>query len=215
VNDGEVGSRIGEWAVGFKDITAPTNIRTMIASFIPRSAVGNKFPLILQSDGKPLHVQTACLLLASLNSIVLDFILRQKIAGQTLNFFIVEQLPILPPETFDRKMGGIELCGWIARQVLELTYVSEDMRPFAESMEYAGDPFAWDEERRRHLMVRLDALFFHLYGIGKKDAAYILDTFPIVRRHDEKQFGRYRTKDMILAYMNAVNAGDLDAVLDA
>jgi len=111
-------------------------------------------------------------------------------------------------------MGGHKLGDWVGRQVLELTYVSEDMRPFAESMGYAGDPFVWNEEHRRHLTARLDALFFYLYGIGKDDAAYILDTFPIVRRHDEQQFGRCRTKDMILAYMNAIVAGDIEAVLD-
>ena len=39
-------------------------------------------------------------------------------------------------------------------------------------------------------------------------AAYILDTFPIVRRHDKAAFGHYRTKAMILAYHNALAAGD-------
>ncbi len=56
---------------------------------------------------------------------------------------------------------------------------------------------------------RLDALFFQLYGISRDDAAYILDTFPIVREDDEKSFGRYLTKELILAYMNAIAAGDL------
>ena len=31
---------------------------------------------------------------------------------------------------------------------------------------------------------------------------------PIVRRHDEAAFGHYRTKAMILAYFNALAAGD-------
>ena len=35
-----------------------------------------------------------------------------------------------------------------------------------------------------------------------------LDTFPIVRRRDEAAFGRYRTKEMVLAYYNALAAGD-------
>lgn len=55
----------------------------------------------------------------------------------------------------------------------------------------------------------VDALFFQLYGLSHNDAAYILDTFPIVREHDEKAHGRYLTKELILAYMNAVAAGDL------
>ena len=37
------------------------------------------------------------------------------------------------------------------------------------------------------------------------------ETFPIVKRHDVKQFGHYRTKDLILHYYNAYAAGDLDA----
>ncbi len=47
-----------------------------------------------------------------------------------------------------------------------------------------------------------------LDGLSRDDAAYILDTFPIVRRHDEAAFGHYRTKATILAYFNALAAGD-------
>ena len=87
------------------------------------------------------------------------------------------------------------------------------MAPFARDLGYDGAPFQWDEEDRRHRRARLDAIYFLLYGIGKDDAAYILDTFPIVKRDDEAQFGRYLTKDLILAYMNAVAAGDMDTVV--
>ena len=41
-------------------------------------------------------------------------------------------------------------------------------------------------------------------------AAYILDTFPIVHRHDKAAFGHYRTKSMALVYYNALAAGDTD-----
>ena len=34
-----------------------------------------------------------------------------------------------------------------------------------------------------------------------------MSTFPIVRREDEAAFGRYRTRDLVLAYMNALAAG--------
>ena len=88
------------------------------------------------------------------------------------------------------------------------------MAPFARDLGYGGPPFVWDEEERRHLRARLDALYFHLYGLSRKDAGYILDTFPIVRREDKKAFGRYRTRDMVLAYMNALDAGDTEAVVD-
>lgn len=36
---------------------------------------------------------------------------------------------------------------------------------------------------------------------------------PIVREDDEKAFGCYLTRDFVLAYMNAVAAGDLATVV--
>ena len=84
------------------------------------------------------------------------------------------------------------------------------MAPFARDLGYEGPLFIWNDEERRHLRARLDALYFHLYGLSKDDAAYILDTFPIVRRHDESAFGHFRTKEMTLAYYNALAAGDTD-----
>ena len=87
-------------------------------------------------------------------------------------------------------------------------HTPHEMAPFARDLGYGGPPFIWDEEERRHLRARLDALYFHLYGLDRADAGYVLDTFPIVRREDEAQFdGRYRTKELILAYMNALAPG--------
>ncbi|MDE0632503.1 MAG: hypothetical protein OXH73_13465 [Caldilineaceae bacterium] len=54
------------------------------------------------------------------------------------------------------------------------------------------------------------APFARLYGLSRADAAHILDTFPIVRRRDQAAFSHYRTKHMVLAYYNALAAGDTD-----
>ena len=51
-------------------------------------------------------------------------------------------------------------------------------------------PFILDEERRLHLRLQLDAFYFHLYGLTREEADYILETFPIVKRHDIEQYGR-------------------------
>ena len=50
----------------------------------------------------------------------------------------------------------------------------------------------------------LDAAFFHLYGINRDDAAYILDTFPIVKRKDIAAHGSYRTQETILRIYDAL-----------
>ena len=70
---------------------------------------------------------------------------------------------------------------------------------------------AWDTERRLHLKCQLDALFFHLYGLSRDDADYVLESFPIVRKQDERDFGHYRTRDLTIAYYAAYAAGNMDA----
>ena len=137
-----------------------------------------------------------------------DYVVRQKMQGTTLNWYIVEQLPVIAPADYDRHFGPTTARDLVRDHVLRLTYTAHDIAPFARDLGYNGPPFIWNEEERRHLRARLDALYFHLYGLSRDDAAYILDTFPIVRRHDKAAFGHYRTKAMILAYFNALAAGD-------
>ena len=140
----------------------------------------------------------------------LDYVTRQKVQGTNLNWYIVEQLPVIAPADYDRPFGHTTARALVRDHVLRLTYTAHDMAPFARDLGYDGPPFIWNDEQRRHLRARLDALYFHLYGLSRDDAAYILDTFPIVRRHDKAAFGHYRTKEMILAYYNALAAGDTD-----
>lgn len=72
------------------------------------------------------------------------------------------------------------------------------MAHFARDLGDTGSPFRWVEDRRTVIRAELDALFFHLYGITRDDASYILDTFPILKRKDEAAHGEYRTKRLIL-----------------
>ena len=75
---------------------------------------------------------------------------------------------------------------------LDLILGSQSPDPFPHP------PFKWDEERRAHLRAELDALYGHLYGLTREELAYVLETFPIVRRKDEARWGEYRTKRMVL-----------------
>ena len=54
------------------------------------------------------------------------------------------------------------------------------------------------------LRCELDAAYFHLYGIQRNDVDYIMETFPIVKRKDEQQYGEYRTKRVILEIYDAM-----------
>ncbi|UVO54403.1 Eco57I restriction-modification methylase domain-containing protein [Sphingomonas sp. SUN039] len=205
---------VERWCIGFKDVTAPTNMRTMIASMVPFAGYGNTLPVLLLPD----PVDSA-LVLANLNAFALDYVVRQKVQGQHVNWYIVEQLPVIPPAAYDSNFGAMSARQIVAREVLHLTYTAHDMAPFARDMGYVdGDgavlpPFVWDDADRRQRRARLDALYFHLYGLSKADAEYILSTFPIIERHDMRDHGRYLTRDLILAQMDALAAGDADAAI--
>jgi hypothetical protein len=188
-----------------RDVARGTDVRTAIQAAIPIVGVGHKAPLIL-----PMRAANgeSALLLANFNAFVLDFIVRQKIGGASLSFFIIKQLPILPPATYAQPngwTGGTEtLKEWLLPRVLELAYTAWDLEAFAHDCSWFGPPFRWDEDRRFQLRCELDAAFFRLYGLNRDDTAYILDTFPIVKRKDEEKFGAYRTKDRILELYDAV-----------
>ena len=196
-----------KWTIAYRRVSISTNARTVISSIAPNTGFGDSVFLLMPDVG--LSAMNASSLVANLNSFSLDYVARQKMHGINLSWFLLEQFPVISPDDYDRQFGDKTAREIVREHVLELTYTAHDMEPFARDLGYEGPPFVWDDEDRRHLRARLDALYFHLYGLSREDAAYVLDTFPIVRREDEKRFGRYRTKGMVLAYMNALSAGDV------
>ena len=207
--------------LGFKHVTAATNARAMIAALIPNAAAGNSFPLLLSRDDSGAGSEAAqlSLLLGNLNASVLDFVVRQKVQGQNLNLFLIEQLPIVPPDLADATVFGSKTATEIVTEtVLELTYTAHDMASFAEALGHVDEagnplpPFPWNEDRRVRLRAKLDALFFHLYAVTDRDAIrHIYSTFPIVERQERGTHGAYRSRDLALAYLNALTAGHPDA----
>ena len=192
----EVEKRLPEWdwpfLFAFRDIVRPTDERTLIAHFVPRVGAINTMPLLLARAAPARQ----CALMGNFNSFVLDFVARQKISQVHMNFFIVEQLPVLPPDTYakpcpwDRRTT---LETWISQRVLKLTCTAEDMLPLADACGFTGGSFQaeyggrlnkWDEAERAELMAELDAAYFLLYGIPRDDVEYILSTFKGI--HDER-----------------------------
>ncbi len=201
------------WAIGFRDIARSTDARTFIASIVPHTAAGNTLPLVLADKASSGTSEWRAFFLANVSSLVLDYFARQKVQTTHLNWYIVEQLPLIAPNTYAQPLGNTTIGDFVRGEVLRLSYTAHDLAPFARDLGYDGAPFAWDAEDRRHRTARLDALYFNLYGLTRDEAAYVLDTFPIVREHDEAQFNRYRTKDLVLGYMNALAAGDTTTVI--
>ncbi len=199
VPSAEVERALGDWKapwlLAFRDIARSTDERTSISAILPRIAVGHTAPLMFVDQAVRL---SSLLLISNLNALPFDYVIRQKIGGTHLTYFIIKQLPVLPPVTYERSIGGETLADWVTRQALELTYTSEDMRPLARELGYNGPPFIWDEARRAQLRGELDGLYAHLYGLERDDLNYILGTFPVLRKNEERQFGEYRTARLAL-----------------
>ena len=211
VLESEVRGRIAEdvpsWAIAFKDVTSPTNVRTMIAAAVPFTAVGNNLPLLqVEQTG----TRTLCLL-ANLNAMIYDFVARQKVGGQHLNFFIVEQIPALPPAFYGGALHGQTWESLIASRALELSYTCTALESMARACGHEGEPFVWNPARRRTLRAQLDALFFLAYGFDTpEDEAgiqHIMGTFPILNEQDPAY------AELVKGYVRAYRAGRLDAVV--
>jgi hypothetical protein len=72
------------------------------------------------------------------------------------------------------------------------------MRGFAMELGFEGPPFVWNLSRRSEIRAELDAALFLLFDLPRVDVDYIMDTFPIVEREDQSQYGRFETKLAIL-----------------
>ncbi len=187
------------WLLGWRNVCRSTDERTLIAAVIPRVGVGHSMPLLFARCTSPSLV--ACLV-ANLCAIVLDYAARQKVGGINLTYGYLMQFPVLPPSAYAAAAawsGGQSLADWLRPRVLELIYTSWDLQLFARDLGYDGPPFRWDPDRRFHLRCEVDAAFFHLYGISREaDVAYILDTFPIIRGTEQRQCGRFLTKERVI-----------------
>ena len=193
VPEGEVEQRLEgwdqPWLLGFRNVTNPTNERTMVAGLFPRSGVGNSLPVILSTEEGDLP-----LLAAVLSSIAFDFAVRTKMGGMNLNFYIASQLPApTPGQLKAHVLEGVPASKWLTNQL-------ESLHAFLTSPGGASDSAG----PKDHPLSALNAALLRVYGLSREDADYILDTFPVLKRKEEAEFGEYRTKRLILEAYDAL-----------
>ena len=81
----------------FRDITNSTNERTLIVDNVPVGPVGNNAPVLNYQCSRAVAY---ALTLGNMNSIPLDWAARISVGGVHMSFFIVKQLPVLPPDAY-------------------------------------------------------------------------------------------------------------------
>ncbi|OSZ72088.1 type II DNA modification enzyme [Sphingomonas sp. IBVSS1] len=199
--------------LGLRKITNTTNERTIFAAAMPISGAGNSLHILFPYGAS---VPQLCCFIAALNTVSVDFVARTKLGGTNLNWFYVAQFPFLPPSAYDEAA-----LAFIVPRVLELTYTSHSMAPFARDLGHEGPPFAWDEDRRANLRAELDAWYALAYGLSRDELRYVLDpkdvmgedypseTFRVLQKNEIAKYGEYRTRRLVLAAYDALIAQGL------
>jgi len=208
----------------FRDVARSTDARTAISTIIPKTFHGNNLPsIILDLTNHAESYLTILYLTSWFNSITGDFVVRQKVTAH-LNFHFVKTFPI-PRLTsgnwfFDQIVPRAARLICIDEEFAELweeTFKPE-WREIAKTSKVKGwknltqkwtpecGVYGWgyinnekrDDGDRAQLRAEIDALVAHLYGLTKDEFAYILDTFPVLKRKEEEAFGEFRTKRVCL-----------------
>jgi hypothetical protein len=167
---------VGQWRVGFCDITGQTNERTLLASRIPANVVcGNKVPTILFQDAPDQRNWGDCWL-GIVNSFVFDWIVR-RVVTTTVNYFLLLDLP-MPPVDPHSPQGNA-----IAAMVNRI---------------YESGASGW---KLAELRAELEARVLEAYGQPCRALALILDDFPLLDRGAPPLPGESRstvTRDLVL-----------------
>ncbi len=191
-----------DWLMVLQRVIPNPRERTVHLRVAAKGGLDDQIALVLL-ETKSYPIQA--LFLANLNSLVLDFVAGQKLVGTALTFPFLQQLPVLPPKSYQ---SGHQ--AFILPRVIELTYTTFDLKPFAQDLGYSGPPFPWDPQRQARLSSELDAYYAHLYGLSWDDLRYLLDprevygpdfpgeTFPLLQEREIQQLGEYRTRRLIL-----------------
>ena len=159
------------YRLGFRDVAASTNERTLIASIIPsRKFAGNT--LIVSSD--PTDCSTLLALVSLLNSFVLDWMIRQKITSH-VNMFYFYQLPVPRLTSGDHYFAP--LVERAARLICTTPEFDDLAREIGIGSHKNGAP---EPAERTRLRAEIDGMVAHLYGLTEAEFTHILGTFPLV-----------------------------------
>jgi len=230
------------YRVGFRDVAASTNERTLISTVVSPGFCNNKLPTIQTHHAKapsryPKPAE-AVYITSVFASLACDFVIRKKVTNN-MNFFYMKTLPIPRLGSGDAKDAAF-FWPVVARALRLICTTNEYAALWAEVFpELPADtltalrtaPAAYgpaheqalrqrlaegygtleatwtpacglhdrkpdrrDDGDRAQTRAELDALIAHLYGLTKAEFAYILDTFPVLRRKELIAFGEYQSK---------------------
>ncbi|MCD5349923.1 Eco57I restriction-modification methylase domain-containing protein [Kineosporia mesophila] len=191
------------WLAGYRNVSTTVAPRTLLPAPLPVVAVGNSLPLI--------SAERLPLLLAALSTLPVDYLLRQKHAGANVNFFKLEQVPVPPPEAYDRPCpwGEGTIADWVLERFARAVVWAPHLSGLVTELEEAGVKVSQDLDPDRIVTARaeLDAAHAVLLGFDRVELTHLIGTFTALRRQDETRHGDFATSIRVLAAYDRLKPG--------
>jgi hypothetical protein len=211
----KLGDRTNQYRIGWCDVTAPSNERSLVAALIPPNVIcGHKVPTLTFPD---VFEWAYMPWLAVANSFCVDYLARKKVA-LSMSMTVLDSLP------FPRLPIDHPVADRLARLALRLTCTGPEMGGYWNSMAEHGwctpvddgtiPPGYVDQNVRAIVRAEIDAIVAHeLFDLSSEELKSVLDTFPVLRRREEKQCnGEFVTKRLVLEqYQLLESAGGLES----
>jgi hypothetical protein len=204
----KIRERVTRYRIGFCDVGNATNQRALMAALIPPHTVcGHKVPTI---EFEPHSPAVMMLWLAVANSLAMDFIVRMKVA-LTMSLSLLASLPI--PRAVRPNDATARSCVLATRLSCEGPEMVDFLRVLAEEPAMMGLDLTpcCDPNERDRLAAELDVVVARdLFGLTREEMQYLLEprdvlgpdctaeTFAALRRAEEREFGEYRTRRLVL-----------------
>jgi hypothetical protein len=208
-------SVIWGWKLGYRGISATTNQRTFISSIVPNRPCGNSIFLMSSPEVR------AWSLVAVTCSFAFDWIVRRRLGGSNLNFFMASELPVvqrhtlLAIEPFREVIASLQFPHPVFAQIWR---DSNRSRPWKRQ-------WAVTDLERLRLRVMSEAVVASLFGLGStsfdtivKECDYSrtqLESKPFTRTLDTKGFWRFEKgtdPELRIAILAQVAFRDLERV---
>ncbi len=158
--------------LGFLAVGSATNARSMICTTISDSPCGNSVAVL----ATPNHPNDALYLALTLNSFAYDFAMRTRLGGLNLNYFVIEETPLLKRASIDAMKRIASLSAGLSWGALRLSPAW--LRATADGSVSAVRAWKcqWAVTAHERLRVRCiaDAVIANLFSIEQNEVEWVL-----------------------------------------
>ena len=171
--------------IGYREVARTTDTRSFIGAVLPSMPSGHKVPILQVLNPKDSSI---LYVMSTMNSFVFDWMVRVKLGGTALAWFVLEELALPKNSNINLKVSL-----YAARLNLAHIHFAPKWLIFRDSFLEKADKswyqlWAITSYERLRLRCILDAIVAELYGLEIDDFAWILRDcdYPITQVCDKK-----------------------------